>query len=206
MPGRRCGAARRWRGTACTPLPHRPAAPFPWARVVAEAHPPAVCVQVEPVRRDAVAEPTVDRRLRRVECGERLAVLARVREQLLHEPAEDPAPAVRRHHADPRDAGRGHGSTRHGQLELVGRGEADRRPSSYAATARSGRDRPGARARSRPPRRPRRTRRVPRPSRRAARPPPVSESRPPRRLRDLLERRVVQHQPSLSLRRRRSGR
>jgi hypothetical protein len=99
--------------------------PLP-AGVVAEDDPPALCVDLETVRRHAEAESSVDLRLGGEQGGERLLTRARIVEELLHEAAEHTAATMCREHGDPRHAGGRDRAAGDRDLELVRRREAHR--------------------------------------------------------------------------------
>jgi hypothetical protein len=75
---------------------------------------------------DAVAEPSVDRRLARPQARQDLAALAGLGEQLGHQGAHEPTPAVRGVAHDARHRGRGEPlPARHDGLDAVGPGVGD---------------------------------------------------------------------------------
>ena len=98
------------------------------AGIVAQLEAAAVGLQRCARRREPVAEATVDRGLGGPERRDRLAPLARVRELLRHQPAQDPLPAVSRLHSDPRHTGARQLAARDRQVERVRARERDRAP------------------------------------------------------------------------------
>ncbi len=79
----------------------RPPGPLERAR---ERGPFSLDLHVALPRRDAVAEPAVDRLLARPQCGDRLAALVHVLQLRVHHRAQDTAPAMRRIDTDDGDA------------------------------------------------------------------------------------------------------
>ena len=98
------------------------------AGIVTQLEAAAVRLQPRARRREPVAEAPVDRSLGGPERRDRLAPLARVRELLRHQPAENPLPPVRRLDSDPRDTGTRQLAPGNRQLERVRARERDRAP------------------------------------------------------------------------------